>query len=153
MMAAARSAGFQPATVKPARGRRYNGFTLMEVLIASVLMGTAFVAAVSLMSQSLRNIERMQPHEQAMRHAREKMNETLLREQLALEHSSGRWSDGYRWRLDVAPEVDAKEATRQGGPMLFNIRVEVTWGSEQPRSYALQTAQLATAPPATMSIR
>jgi general secretion pathway protein I len=133
--------------------RSQRGFTLMEVLVASVLMGTVFVAAVSLMSQSLRNIERMRPHEQAMRHAREKMNETLLREQLTLEHSSGRWSDGYRWRVDVTPEVQANEPSRQGLPMLFNIRVEVSWGGDQPRSYVLQTAQLAAAPPPVVSTR
>jgi len=126
------------------KGSSQRGFTLMEVLIASVLIGTVFVAATSLMSQSLRNIDRMRPHEDAMRHAREKMNETLLREQLVVEHSSGKWSDGYRWQLDITPDTQPNETPRQGMPMLFNIRVEVLWGSEQPRSYVLQTAQLAT---------
>lgn len=121
-----------------------RGFTLMEVLIASVLMGAVFVGAMSLMSQSLRNIERMRPHEDAMRHAREKLNETLLCEHLAPEHSSGRWSDGYRWQLDVAPDAPTVALPAQGVPVLFNIRVQVQWGE---RSYALQTAQLATIAP------
>ena len=45
------------------------GFTLMEVLVACVLIPTVFVAVVSVMSQSLRNIDRMNPYETAMLHA------------------------------------------------------------------------------------
>ena len=145
--------------------RRQNpnaGFTLMEVLVASVLISTVFVAVVSVMSQSLRNIDRMRPHEAAMLHARELMNEELLREQLGVEHSSGHWDDGYRWSVDVAPyevqpqtpqkqavarqsvvaQQPAQPAPTQAG--LFKIRVQIAWGDVQsPRTYAVETTQWA----------
>lgn len=61
---------------------RQAGFTLLEVLVATAILGSVFVAALSLLTQSLRNIQRMEPHQQALLHAREKMNEVLLREEM-----------------------------------------------------------------------
>jgi general secretion pathway protein I len=144
-------AAHQLSTVPHVRGRllaanvgkhAQRGFTLMEVLVASVVMATAFVAVVSLMSQSLRNLDRMQPHETAMLHAREKMSEQLISEQLTVGTTTGRWDDGYRWRVQIDPASGA--APQQAGYGLFRIRVEVAWGeAQQARSYALETTQWA----------
>ena len=144
------------------RPRHSAGFTLMEVLVASVLISTVFVAVMSVMSQSLRNIDRMRPHEAAMLHAREMMNEELLREQLGLEHSSGHWDDGHRWIVDIAPyelpqpQTQPNQAVARqsivGQPTqqqptqagLFKIRVQIAWGDAQsPRTYAVETTQWA----------
>ena len=138
-----------------------SGFTLLEVLIASVLIGSVFVAVVSLMSQSLRNIERMTPHDLAMLHARELMNGQLLRDEMQPETISGDWNDGYRWRVDIVPldfaAVGASTAAPQpvavndpaatvkpGSKTLFRVRVKVFWGErDRPRSYDLETMQWA----------
>ena len=147
------------------RRRRQSGFTLMEVLVASVLIATVFVAVVSVMSQSLRNLDRMRPHELAIAHAKQLMNDQLLREQLTAEHTTGQWSDGYRWQVDIAPELSAKPGSTQPGSAqpgqaqpgstppqagyaLFDIHVLVVWGDRaQPKSYSLATTQWAQFPP------
>lgn len=139
-----------------------RGFTLLEVLLAAVLIGSVFVAVLSVMSQSLRNIERMTPHETALRHAREVMTEELVREQLAPEQSRGRWDDGFRWEVEILPY----EAVTTGGPAaalpqlavskpdspapaagtfgLFKIRVVIAWGEDsRRRTYAVETTQWA----------
>ena len=146
--------------------RKHNaGFTLMEVLVASVLLATVFVAVMAVMSQSLRNIARMEPHETAMLHARDKMNQELLREQLGLEHDSGAWDDGYRWNVEIAPyelpaqstktpaqqaaarqhvsvQAPAPQPSTQAG--LFKIWVQIAWGdANAPRTYAVETTQWA----------
>ncbi len=123
--------------------RQQHGFTLMEVLVASMLMATVFVAVVSLMSQSLRNIERMRPHETALLHAREKMTEVLLRDELRLERTTGRWDDGYGWQLEVTPLFSAEPPLAPGTPALFKVRVEIAWGEPEPRTYAVETTQSA----------
>jgi general secretion pathway protein I len=145
--------------------KRQSGFTLLEVLIAAVLIGSVFVAVVSLMSQSLRNIDRMRPHELAILHAREKMNEELLRPELQPESLSGQWADGYRWRVEIAPldfvaagkttapaepitraNVNANEApqVQPGSNTLFQVKVRVFWGDQSNvRTYDLQTMQWA----------
>jgi type II secretion system protein I len=145
------------------RCKRQSGFTLLEVLIAAVLLGSVFVAVVSVMSQSLRNIDRMRPHELAMLHAREKMNEELLLDELEPGSLGGQWTDGYRWRVEVTPldfvavgqstaapqpvlpsSPTTGSAVRPGAKTLFRVAVEVTWGDRNnARSYALQTMQWA----------
>ena len=128
------------------RNHRNAGFTLLEVLVASVLMGTAFVAVMSVVSHSLRNIDRMRPHQAAMLHARETMTELLLRDALAPEKSTGQWTDGYRWQTEIVPyETDAAKQ-QAASIVLFRIRVWVLWGPQnQPMSYMLETAQWAKA--------
>ena len=147
--------------------RRQSGFTLLEVLIAAVLIGSVFVAVVSLMSQSLRNIDRMRPHELAVLHAREKMNEELLRPELQPESFSGQWADGYHWRVDIAPldfialgktTAPAESVMRAnskgkdgdtpqvqpGSNTLFQVKVRVSWGDrDNVRTYDVQTMQWA----------
>lgn len=144
-------------------GARQSGFTLLEVLIAAVLMGSVFVAVVSLMSQSLRNIDRMRPHELAILHARELMNAELVREELQPESTSGQWSDGYRWSVEIAPldfvalgkstaapqpvpppSAGANVQVLPGSPTLFRVKVQVSWGErENVRTYDLQSMQWA----------
>lgn len=133
-----------------AASKSNRGFTLLEVLIAAVVMGTVFVAVMGLLSRSLKNIERMKPHEIALVHAQEKMNEMLMPKALLPATTSGAWDDGYRWeaQIDSAPVVAGAplppESKVQNPYGLFSIRVEVFWGKENaPKSYVLQTLQWA----------
>jgi len=120
-----------------------RGFTLLEVLVSTVLLGTVFVAVVGLTSQSLRNIERMQPHERALVHAREVMNEFLLFEELEPATQSGRWDDGYQWRVDVSPD-ERGAAVNDPTHGLFRIRVTIGWDSNgRAKTYSLETTQWA----------
>ncbi len=130
--------------------RSTHGFTLLEVLIASVVMGTVFVAVMGLLSTSLRNINRMKPHEIALAHAQEKMNEVLILEALAPGTTSGAWGDGYRWQVEVenAPILldsqAASEPKSNDAYRLFRLRVEILWGNEDmPKAYEIQTLQWA----------
>jgi general secretion pathway protein I len=130
--------------------RSTHGFTLIEVLIASVVMGTVFVAVMGLLSTSLRNIDRMKPHEIALAHAQEKMNEVLILEALAPGTTSGAWGDGYRWQVDVenAPILldsqAASEPKNNDAYRLFRLRVQIRWGNEDmPKAYEIQTLQWA----------
>jgi hypothetical protein len=104
------------------------------------------------MSQSLRNIARITPHETALLHAKEKMNEELLRAELGPEIATGRWDDGYRWRVEIAPYAmsaapltgAAVQLPAAGTPALFTIRLQVAWGDpQQPRTYEVATTQWA----------
>jgi prepilin-type N-terminal cleavage/methylation domain-containing protein len=120
-----------------------HGFTLLEVLVSTILLGTVFVAVVGLTSQSLRNIDRMQPQERALLHAREKMNESLLLEELTPTTRSGHWDDGYQWQLEISSsERDSELKHPTHG--LFRIRVVIGWeGEGKIKTYAVQTTQWA----------
>jgi type II secretion system protein I len=115
------------------------GFTLLEVLVSTVLLGTVFVAVVGLASQSLRNITRMKSQESALLHAREKMNEVLLLEELGPSTQSGEWRDGYQWQMQIAPSAqDAQIQDPTNG--LFDIQVVIRWGdSGREKAYTVET--------------
>jgi len=127
------------------RTKRANvrGFTLVEVLVSTVLLAGVFVAVVSLSSQSVRNLLRLQPHEIALQHAREKMNGVLLLEELQPGQSSGTWSDGYRWTVGIAQHTTDPKF-KNADFQLFDVQVVISWGDRlQEKRYAIETTQWA----------
>jgi len=125
------------------RSSAVRGFTLLEVLVSTVLLGTVFVAVMGLSAQSLRNINRMEPHEKALWHAREKMNQILLLEELAPAEQAGQWDDGYQWHIQVwRNDRDTQMSDATYG--LFHIRLVIAWGEQtKPKRYAIETTQWA----------
>lgn len=120
-----------------------RGFTLIEVLISTVLLASVFVAVLGLSSQSLRNLNRMEPHQRALSHAREKMNQLLLLEELQPGMTSGSWEDGYRWEAAVSPSRFNDKSTTAGYG-LFDIRLVIHWGvAPSDRTYVVETTQWA----------
>jgi general secretion pathway protein I len=127
----------------PRRSNSALGFTLLEVLLATMIIGSVFVAVVGLLSQSLRNIERMNPQDAAIAHAREKMNAILVSETLEPQTSSGRWDDGYRWEAQIS-FLQPSSSIRAGSSTLFRIHLQVRWGEEAvPKTYVVETVQWA----------
>jgi len=120
-----------------------SGFTLFEVLVCTVLLGTVFVAVAGLASQSLRNITRMKSPESALLHAREKMNEVLLLEELGSGTQSGEWPDGYQWQMQISPRArDSQLQDRTYG--LFDIHLVIRWGEPgREKTYTVETTQWA----------
>lgn len=129
--------------MKAQRLANMSGFTLLEVLVSTVLLASAFVAVMAVCSQSLRNFSRIEPHKVALAHAREKTNDLLMLEELKPGTSAGSWDDGYRWQASIASSApDAKSSGPGYG--LFNIRVMISWGDPSTqRSYAVETTQWA----------
>lgn len=129
--------------MKRRRSSNMSGFTLLEVLISTVLLASVYVGVVALSSQSLRNLTRMQPHELAMDHAREKINQVLLLEELLPGTSTGTWDDGYRWEVRIAPNFYTPKPA-PGSFGLFDVRVAIFWGdAPTEKSYVLETTQWA----------
>lgn len=125
--------------MKPPQKSACRGFTLLEVLVSTALLATVFVAVVGIAAQSLRNITRMKPQESALLHAREKMNEVLLLEELAPGTQTGAWTDGYRWQMQISPNAYNAQL-KDGKNELFDIRVVIRWGElEREKAYAVET--------------
>lgn len=112
-----------------------RGFTLLEMLVATAIMGIAVVALLANLSTSLRNAARMTEYDRAAVLAREKMDELLvnprLRQFAALEGEfdpsvSGGIAAGWRARLtpfEAPPEAGV------GTAVLERIEFEAWWGS------------------------
>ena len=129
--------------MKRRRKSKCCGFTLLEVMVSTVLLGTVFVAVTGLASQSSRNIIRMKSQESALLHAREKMNEVLLLEELGPGTKSGEWRDGYRWEMQLL--LNARNSQLQDRTYgLFDIRIIIRWGEPgREKTYVVETTEWA----------
>jgi general secretion pathway protein I len=110
---------------------RRAGFTLLEVLVATALMGIAVAGLLSALSTSLANAARVAEHDRAAALARRKMDELLAEKRLPmLQPMEGQFEPATAggalagWKAVVTPF----EAQRgQGLTIIQRIALEVWW--------------------------
>jgi general secretion pathway protein I len=116
-----------------------RGFTLLEVLVASLVMAIAVAGLLANLSTSLRNGARLTDSDRASSLARAKMDELIL--QVKLPHNAEvggtfppaqtGWPDS-GWRANVTPFEMPPEA-QVGTPILERIRLEIWWNTNGVR--------------------
>src|SRR5258708_3263609 len=138
---------------------RARGFTLLEILVATAVMGTAVAALFSLLSGALGNASRLQAPSRALLLGQSRMNELLASgiesgagTQLALpldQKLQGHWDDQYRWEAE-ATRWNTPPNIPPGQPMLVRIALDVFWKTQPgkpERKLSLETYQLRPEPP------
>jgi general secretion pathway protein I len=113
--------------------RSERGFTLLEVLVATVIMAVAVVALLSTLSTSTRNAARLTEYDRATLLARSKMDELLAAQKLPRRNMlEGTWpatqAAGLRcgWRAIVSP-VELPPNPQPGLWVLDRIELQVWW--------------------------
>jgi general secretion pathway protein I len=113
---------------------RRRGFTLLEMLVASSIMGIAVVALLANLSTSMRNAVRLSEYDRATVLARGKMDELLLNSRVPLDvllegtfdrSLTGNTEAGWRARLtpyEMPPNANV------GTSVLQRLEMEVWWG-------------------------
>ena len=129
------------------------GFTLLEVLVATAVLGTAVAALFSLLSGALANARRLQAPERALALARTQLEELLATSErgrhsplpLPLDQKiQGRWDDQFRWEA-LATRVESSAQPAPGTPVLVRIALDAYWSSSEgapEKQVALETYQL-----------
>ena len=122
-----------------------RGFTLLEVLVATVIMGIAVAGLIGGLSQSVKNASRLSDYDRAAMLAHTKMNELLLDVNLPfdgpVEGQFDRDQNGGRtmgWRAALRP-FDIPPSAGPGTMILQRIALELWW---QPASGTRRTIQL-----------
>ena len=135
------------------REHREPGFTLLEVLVATAILGTAVAALFSLLSGSLSNVRRLQAPEQALLLARSQLNELIVASErgqaasprLLLDQKiQGRWNDRFRWEAQ-ATRVPTPQPPNPGETVLVRIELDAFWDAETgegEKQLSLETYEL-----------
>ena len=134
--------------------RRSRGFTLLEVMVATTVMGIAVVTLMSGLSTSVRNASRLTDYDRVALLARAKMDALLVDPALPLASVMEESLDpvllgGARggWRAQVT-SFETAPSPVPGALGLDRVQLEIWWMSgEQRRSFSLEAFRRSVARP------
>lgn len=134
--------------------RRQGGFTLLEVMVAMILIGIGFSMALSAMSGSLKLTRLASEHENAMLLAKARLDEVAQNPgyKFAEEPSEevyGGTEFSYKIEFRPVPLLDERMAERVKLPFrLEELTIYIYWGPDGKNSYSLTTYKMTPNDPA-----
>lgn len=127
--------------------RNSFGFTLIEILVAMLLLSISLVLILQLFSGGLKALKKSDDYSRAVFLAKEKMEEALaINLFVGGDNASGLSDDGYEWSVSVSDEAsDAEDSLSKVLPVsLFKIDVDVLWGTgKHKKHFNISTLKLA----------
>ena len=126
------SAGGSRFTARRSRSTT-RGFSLLEMIVATAILGIAIIGLMTLITTVLANAARIREYDRAAMLARTKMNQLLVEEPLPLGIDlSGKFETGLGWEARVEPFF-MPPTPRPGRTMLVRIKLGVWWDSDGRR--------------------
>jgi type II secretion system protein I len=113
--------------------KKQSGFTLLEVMVATLVMGIAVVGVMSAISTSVHNVSRLTEYDRAVILARQKMDELILsRNGQPVVPADGQWEPAQTgmipmgWHAVITP-FEAPPNPRPPLTILERVQLEVWW--------------------------
>jgi general secretion pathway protein I len=122
-----------------ARSGTGRGFTLIEVLVAFLILAFSLGALFSLFSGSLRSVRLGEDYAHATALSRAQLARIDADGIAAHEVETGEMEDGFRWRIEAVP-IPERSSGGEFEPL--SVTVSVSWGVLDNRSVALSTVRL-----------
>ena len=126
-----------------------NGFTLLETLVAVIVLSISIVSIMQLFSANLKALPASERHSKAVFHARAKMEEILLSDVVVVGINSGSFDDIFSWTVSIIKEdPPVKEAESDTSDQkidtaifnLFRIDLKILWNNgDKKKSYVVST--------------
>jgi len=126
------------------KGRREEGFTLIEIVVAMAVLGISLVLVIELFSGGLRLGRAAEEYTLAGQFARQKMEEISLNREVVEGVEEGEFEGTpYRWQVEVK-KMDLLPVTMETDyrpPLdLFQIQLQIIWKSgNKERSTRIET--------------
>ena len=120
-----------------------QGFSLLEVVVALMIMAGGFLAVLNLFSGSVRSVDFSGQYLKAVTLANSKMNELEI-QNFTVDDSSGNFKneENYRWEVDISP-YDSDLNNEESGIQLHKILLKVLWNDDgHTRNIELATLRL-----------
>lgn len=127
----------------PKRAFRNRGFTLVEILVALVVLSIAAVSLLQSFAGGLRASDSARQQSYAMLLAQSKMAVVGVELPLTPGTVDGRFDERFTWQVTIAPDALSPDAepelaggTGGGGSPgeVMNVTVTVSWPAGNPRS-------------------
>jgi general secretion pathway protein I len=117
---------------------RKDGFTLLEVLVAFVLLATTVTVILQLFSSGIKALSVSEDYASAVVRVESKMREILDNEQLSENTWSETSPEGYRFDITVAKTYEAR--TKDLPLKILEIGVTMSWKKDgKDKSLTLNT--------------
>jgi len=110
------------------------GLSLLEVLVAVTILGFAFVTLFELFSEGLGRASKAEVYTFALISARSIMDETLAKDPIEEDMNFDSLDNGY----DYTVEVRRLEGEEDDKTIVFNVKVDVGWGTSGKVSLSAQ---------------
>lgn len=129
-----------------------RGFSLLEVLVAFVILALVLGVTMEIFSGGLRNVSRAGEYQQAVLLGQSKLASVGIETPLVESESSGELGPPdatYRWQLSIRPYRDQQMEQAVAPPavlpvMLLEVDIRVSWGAtDPPHAINLKTLRLA----------
>jgi len=120
-----------------------QGFSLLEVVVALMIMAGGFLAVLNLFSGSVRSVDFSGQYLKAVTLANSKMNELEI-QNFIIDDSSGNFKneENYRWEVEISP-YDSDLNNEESGIQLQKILLNVLWNDDgHTRNIELATLRL-----------
>jgi general secretion pathway protein I len=124
--------------------KNQSGFTLIETLVAMMLLAISFVIIMQLFSGGLKSSRMATDYTYGIFHAKEKMEEILLADNLIPGVMSGAFDDGYEWSASVViPPPEDDEAAARMPVVTAEVSVDVFWrAGDREKRFKLNTTAI-----------
>ena len=112
--------------------RKYSqGMTLIEVLVAFIVLSLTMAVIMQIFSAGMRNARLAEGYSRAVFLAESKMAAVGLERPLSPGEESGQVGGEMQWRVSVTPAEDDVTTNAQLMPVrLYQVRVTASWGDD-----------------------
>jgi general secretion pathway protein I len=121
-----------------------RGFTLLEVLVAFLILSLSMSVMMRIVSQSFKSLEAAEHHQVALQLAESQLADVLTRLNVdSRGKKEGRLDRRYRWQSEIEPyHFDNQQAGEHYSINPWLIRVSVSWGPDPAERVSLSTVRL-----------